>query len=233
MLSETQSRAAGVPDVVEPIPAQHNLATNLAETRDEPAATGVLHCRLPAEDGLARKMLAEEGDALGLDGQEVGEAEAALEHLLVVLEILVEVVALDPAGPLLLVEPELEHARIELGGTGELELWVQQLLYQARIARLDLAVHPDDGVEGQDFLLRLHRHPAGPLGDELAEFVRPLFPDLGVDEVADELQKRSDDLPERLSEHGVHGQLLLFKWQAGLLRMQVFLTCQSGGSVSW
>ena len=49
--------------------------------------------------------------------------------------------------------------------------------------------------------------PARLFAHELVEFAEPFFTDLGVDEIGDELDERSEYYPERSSEHvEVHGQ---------------------------
>jgi len=72
LLAKAKRRVAGVPAVVQPAPAQHDLVVALVEIRNAEAAEAGLDDRLPAEDRLALVELTEDL-ALGLDGQEVGQ----------------------------------------------------------------------------------------------------------------------------------------------------------------
>src|SRR3990167_10486132 len=81
LLAETQSGVAGVPAVAQPVPVHHDLVAVLVEIRDKQVAAAVPHDRTPQEDRLATEELAEDRDALGLDGEPVLQVEARRESV--------------------------------------------------------------------------------------------------------------------------------------------------------
>lgn len=147
--TETQSGVVRVPVVVQPVPAQHDLVTILIEIRDVEAAEDdtVLHDRLPSEHRLPREELAEDRDALGLDGDEVGQTKLVGE-LVTRLQVIVDHMAAHDTRLLVVMEPLL-HARLKvvLGGARALQVWVHQLLHPIWISRANRPIHTNDEVE--------------------------------------------------------------------------------------
>jgi len=147
LLAETQSGVAGVPAVAQPVPVHHDLVAVLVEIRDKQVAAAVPHDRTPQEDRLATEELAEDRDALGLDGEPVLQVEARRESV-VLLQVRVDGVALHRPTLLLVVEPLLNPClQVVFSGTRALQLGVLQLLEPVGVGRLDGPVHADEEVK--------------------------------------------------------------------------------------
>src|SRR3989338_4438547 len=121
LLAEAKRGVVGVPVVAKPVPAQEDPVVALAETRDAEVAMAVPHDGLPAEDYITGKQFTEHGDALGLDRQEVGEAETTFKQV-VGFQVTVDHLPGYPACLLPFVEPLLHIRRqVVLGGAPAFE----------------------------------------------------------------------------------------------------------------
>ena len=104
LLAEAECGVVGVPVEDQPVPDQHDLVAVLEEIRDMEAAAAALHDRAPQEHRLAREQLAEDSDALGLNGEPILQVQAGGE-VVAFLQVLVDGVADDGATLLVVVEP--------------------------------------------------------------------------------------------------------------------------------
>ncbi len=122
---------------------QDDLAAVIDEIRDVKVVVAMPHRALPAEDGHAFEMLAEVGDAFGLDGEQFAEAIATLDHLFLD-KIIVDYRAGDDTSFLAVVEPLLGFRWVDLGRTHALV--VERFFHPFGMPKRSGAVDGDDAI---------------------------------------------------------------------------------------
>ncbi len=144
--SETESRIAGEPVAVSPVPVQDNLAFELDQVRHAQAAIRAPYDRAPKEHRFTREQLAEDSDALGLDSEPILQVQTGGECV-AFLQVLVDGVADDRPALLVVVKPLVNLREVVLSGSREFKLGVHHLVHPVGVGQLDRAVHPDDEVQ--------------------------------------------------------------------------------------
>jgi hypothetical protein len=225
---EASRRIAAEPDIVEPEPGQLDPVVEDDEIRDEQAAIAAPHGRPPKEDDVRAEQLTVGLDALLLDCQAVGEAEAGFQHVVGDEVVVDDLTAYGLAIFLTVVQPKVRDdvGEVVVGRSRVFEFGVQDVLLPVGVAERGFAVDVNQGVDCGFLDLRSRRSAlAKSQGDALAHVIRILTAEL-VHEIENDavmLIRHGNQSPYNRAEHVFgHG---LFPFQA--LGSEQFRVCHS------